>query len=271
VLGGSPGGAGAAVLAGAPVSVEARPLTQQGIGGLVKPGTASSGRQVLDRNYFISQLRQKRQEIVNATHQLQQEVEELQQRQAAATRASRRADELQQEVRALQEALADANIVLDKAGSHAPLDAIAEELDAIRARNQAQRIRAESMATERMALEARTRQAEAQAAELEAAAEARMGSMPPGQRATYQVGWARRLSEHLAFTASSLLKFFCFLFPAQALQQEREGLLAEAAARDAAIEELDQAVLAAEGQLGRNPAKTRALELQASDELVEGI
>lgn len=45
---------------------------------------------------------------------LQEEVGELQQRQAIAARAMRRADELQGEVRKQQEALADANIVLDK-------------------------------------------------------------------------------------------------------------------------------------------------------------
>jgi hypothetical protein len=44
----------------------------------------------------------------------QEEVEELQQRQAAAARANKRAGELQAQVRALQESLADANIVLDK-------------------------------------------------------------------------------------------------------------------------------------------------------------
>ena len=46
--------------------------------------------------------------------QTQEEVEELQQRNAAAARSERRASELQSGVRALQEALADANIVLDK-------------------------------------------------------------------------------------------------------------------------------------------------------------
>ena len=44
----------------------------------------------------------------------QEEVETLQQRQAAAAHASRRVAELEVEVRGLQEALADANIVLDK-------------------------------------------------------------------------------------------------------------------------------------------------------------
>jgi hypothetical protein len=80
-----------------------------------------------------------------------------------------------------------ANPIPLQAGSHAPLASIAEELEAVRARNDAQRARAQRMAAERMALEARTAAAEGRAAELEAAAEARLCGMPPGQRAAYLV------------------------------------------------------------------------------------
>lgn len=48
---------------------QARPLTQQGMGGL-KPSTAA-GRQVLDRTYFINELRQKRQQIITVMGQMQ--------------------------------------------------------------------------------------------------------------------------------------------------------------------------------------------------------
>jgi hypothetical protein len=54
----------------------------------------------------------------------------------------------------------------------------------------------------------------------------------------------------------------------QALQQERDGLLAEAAARDAALAELEEALAAAEGELGRSPAKQRAMELQVGMRLL---
>lgn len=54
----------------------------------------------------------------------------------------------------------------------------------------------------------------------------------------------------------------------QALQQERGGLLAEAAAHAGALAELDAEVAAAEGELGRNPHKSRALELQARARLI---
>lgn len=49
----------------------------------------------------------------------------------------------------------------------------------------------------------------------------------------------------------------------QTLQQERDGLAAEATARQAELDALDAALAGAEEQLARSPAKRRALELQA--------
>ena len=49
--------------------VSDRPVTQQGMAG---PKTASgTGRQVADKTFYISQLRQKRSELVEVTNQLQ--------------------------------------------------------------------------------------------------------------------------------------------------------------------------------------------------------
>jgi intraflagellar transport protein 74 len=57
------------------LQAQARPLTQQGMGGS-KPMTQAAGRQVLDRTYFINELRQKRQQIVNITARMQVSSEE---------------------------------------------------------------------------------------------------------------------------------------------------------------------------------------------------
>jgi hypothetical protein len=51
--------------------VDARPLTQQGLGGQKPPSTASQGRQVLDRSYFLAALRQRHQELLRVTSDLQ--------------------------------------------------------------------------------------------------------------------------------------------------------------------------------------------------------
>jgi intraflagellar transport protein 74 len=62
--------AGPGALASQPAA-QARPMTsQQGMGGL-KPSTAAAGRQVLDRTYFVNELRQKRQQIMAVIQQMQ--------------------------------------------------------------------------------------------------------------------------------------------------------------------------------------------------------
>lgn len=151
--------AGPGALASQPAA-QARPMTsQQGMGGL-KPSTAAAGRQVLDRTYFVNELRQKRQQIMAVVQQmqvrtaadvnasamaaatecvissvasccafiqpagilcrcpqlmpLQEDLEVLDQKKAAAARAEKMAGQLKKEVRLLQEALADNNIIIDK-------------------------------------------------------------------------------------------------------------------------------------------------------------
>lgn len=63
-------GAAGALSQPAAGQAQARPLTQQGMGGL-KPSTAAGGRQVLDRAYFVNELRQKRQQTIAVIQQMQ--------------------------------------------------------------------------------------------------------------------------------------------------------------------------------------------------------
>lgn len=51
------------------VEAQVRPLTQQGMGG-AGPATQATGRQVLDRTYFVNELKQKRQQIINVNAQM---------------------------------------------------------------------------------------------------------------------------------------------------------------------------------------------------------
>ena len=57
--------AAAAQRAGTAVQVENRPITNHGVSGMKV--AASTGRQVLDKNYFMNELRQKRMEISQVT------------------------------------------------------------------------------------------------------------------------------------------------------------------------------------------------------------
>lgn len=54
---------------GTTVQVENRPITQHGVLGM-KFAAGGGGRKVLDKNYFMNELRQKRMEIANVTQKM---------------------------------------------------------------------------------------------------------------------------------------------------------------------------------------------------------
>ncbi len=54
---------------GVNVQVENRPITNHGVLGM-KFASGGGGRKVLDKNYFLNELRQKRMEIANTTQQM---------------------------------------------------------------------------------------------------------------------------------------------------------------------------------------------------------
>lgn len=56
---------GTAMRTAAPVQVDNRPITQHGVSGVKGAGGAGGGRQVLDKTYFVNELRQKRIELNN--------------------------------------------------------------------------------------------------------------------------------------------------------------------------------------------------------------
>ncbi len=61
----------AGVRTGTNVQVENRPITNHGVSG-IRAGTGGvGGRRVLDKNYFVSELRQKRSEIANVIRNMQ--------------------------------------------------------------------------------------------------------------------------------------------------------------------------------------------------------
>lgn len=152
---GRPGMQGGPVRTGAPeLQVENRPITQHGVVGM-RTATAAGlgGRKVLDKNYFLNELRQKRLEIAAVTQKMrvrhgsrracaaldlrvprsslplpapptthargpacaaQDELEAVTKRQAQYKSMDKRCAELIKEVKLNQEQLANYNTVLDK-------------------------------------------------------------------------------------------------------------------------------------------------------------
>ena len=55
---GSQGAGAAGARTGTAVQVDARPITQHGVSGMKPNANAGGGRKVLDKNYFLTELRQ---------------------------------------------------------------------------------------------------------------------------------------------------------------------------------------------------------------------
>lgn len=224
-------GGGAGRQLGTP-QVENRPVTNHGVSGM-KGAAAAPGRQVLDKTYFLTELRQKRQEIVAATQQMRDDLASLDQSQAQFSRMDKRSIELMKEVRTLQEQLADHNMVLDRVGCQAPIHSITADYLELKDRNDGQQRRVDAILTERLNMEQKTKQIESQMARIQDSIDARLSSMPPSARLQY--------SE---------------------LRSERQQLTADATNYEEAVTELDRMLTSAEGELARNGLKQKAYELQ---------
>ncbi|KAG1670889.1 hypothetical protein FOA52_000391 [Chlamydomonas sp. UWO 241] len=228
---GSAGAAGART--GQAPTVDARPITNHGVSGMKTAQTAGGGRRVLDKNFFLSELRQKRSEIANVTQGMQEELEALEKRQSQYNTLEARGSDLSKEVKIQQEALADYNTCLDKVGSQTPVYSIKEEQAELKTRNEQQRKRVDEVLTERLQLEQKTKQSETKVTQMQAAMEERFNAMPPSQRQQYQD-----------------------------LLSEQQGLQMESKRYEDTIDELDKTLATMEGELARNPLKQRSLQLQ---------
>eukprot|EP00798_Chlamydomonas_sp_ICE-L_P011194 gene11194-18811_t len=56
---------------GTAVQVENRPITNHGVSGIRQGGGGGGGRRVLDKNFFLTELRQKRSEIASVTRNME--------------------------------------------------------------------------------------------------------------------------------------------------------------------------------------------------------
>ncbi|KAJ9521039.1 hypothetical protein QJQ45_022757 [Haematococcus lacustris] len=218
---------------GTTVHVENRPITNHGVSGMKFAAPAGGGRKVLDKNFFMNELRQKRMEIANVTQSMQAELEALEKRQAQFAQMETHASKLMKEVKLQQEALADYNMVLDKVGSQTPTYTIQAQNAALRERNDAARKRVDEVLTERLQIEEKCRRAEAKINEIQSSMDARLAGMAPSQRQQYGD-----------------------------LVAEQAALAQESKRFEEAIDDLDKQLNIQEGELARNPLKQRSLALQ---------
>jgi len=199
----------------------------------MKTAAGGGGRKVLDRNYFLSELRTKRMEVANITQQMTTELEALEKRQGQYSQMETHSSRLLKEVKGSQESLADYNTVLDKVGSQTPTYLIQQEISGLRERNEVALRRVEEVVTRKLDFEDKSRKTDGRIAEMQANSESRLASLQPQQRQQYMM-----------------------------LVQEQTGLAHEGKRFEEAIDELDRQLTTQEGELARNPLKQRSLQLQ---------
>lgn len=214
------------------LQVENRPITNHGVGGL-KTASPQNRRQVLDKGYFLNELRKKRQDIMGVLNQMREDLQSFDQKQSQFAKCEKRHADLTQEVKSLKESLAEYNMVLDKVGSQSPISSITSEHADLKKRNDNQRKRVDDILTERFSVEQKTKQVESKCSDIQQNLEARLNSLAPSARQQY----------------SQLLN-------------EQAQLAAESARFEEELADMDRTLASSEGELARNTLKQRALELQ---------
>jgi intraflagellar transport protein 74 len=96
------------------VSLEARPVTQQGLEGMRARTAMGPGRQIADKSYYLSELRAKMSDLQRETRSLQEESERAARDAQVYSALERRYEERVSEVRVLEGQLADFNLAFDK-------------------------------------------------------------------------------------------------------------------------------------------------------------
>lgn len=214
------------------VQVAERPVTQQGMSGMKTAGQGP-GRQVLDKSYFLAELRQKKQELLQVNEQMEGEINVFEQNAGTFDKLNVKYEQLQKEVKGLQGELSDYNMILDKSSTNVDPEEITKQYMKLKEKNDSERRRLESIYTERAGLDQRSRDVEQQIWQQQSNMEAKLSQLAPTSREQYQALMAE----------------------VQAMQPEAQRMEAEMMA-------LDQKVAAAEAELSSNNIKQRALSLQ---------
>nr|XP_024377500.1 intraflagellar transport protein 74 homolog isoform X3 [Physcomitrium patens] len=118
------------------ITVESRPLTQQGLMTLKSNGQGP-GRQVQDKSYYLSKLRTRKQELQAEIDIMNDEIDRLQKREPANVYLEQKQNSLNEEVISLKSLLADYNVVKEKVAAGVELDELKEELRSAKEKNEA--------------------------------------------------------------------------------------------------------------------------------------
>ena len=165
-------------------SVE-RPVTNAGLSG-IKAAGIGPGRQIYDRNYYNTLMRNKNNEIATEINKMKQEVEDINKDNATYLNLERKYEALIKDVRKFEGDLADYNLALDKHRS----DTKPEDIEAlflhIKNQNDKQRTHLDTLFSEKRDMENELNSYEQQINDINFANEARLNDLDPEQRNEYE-------------------------------------------------------------------------------------
>jgi len=174
--GGAPPGSTGPIGLDTELKVSHRPVTQHGLSGMqTKP--LGPGRQLADKSYFMSELRNKLADIENENAKMKEEVDK--QARDAVTYATyeRKYETVVKEVRHLENQLANFNLVIDKLRTHTEIDEVMEAQQRLERSNELDRKQVDQIFLKAAAVKRQIADAEAKIQALQASAAQRMRSL----------------------------------------------------------------------------------------------
>ncbi|XP_032822202.1 intraflagellar transport protein 74 homolog isoform X1 [Petromyzon marinus] len=176
-------GAGAGLL-GAQIRVADRPVTREGLSGMK---TASKGpqRQIMDKSYFLGQLRSKMNELIAENNKLQKEVDNFNQENSTYLAYEKRAEVLASEIKEKQGELADYNMLVDKLNTNTDIEEVQQEYNMLKAQNDREAQGMDAIFTERRAKESQMKAVEQEIERERQAADVIVQNMAPEQQRSY--------------------------------------------------------------------------------------
>lgn len=182
---GGQGGASSTVLA-AGIKVADRPMTQQGLSGMK---TASKGpqRQIQDRSYWLGEIRAKTNELTSEIRKVEGEIRQYQDENNTYLMFEKRAETLAAEIAGLQGELHDYNMMIDRVNMNQEVADMAEDLTALKARNDRENESLERIFEQRQTIEQQISKLENEINREKTMTENRIQDMAPEMRNKYSL------------------------------------------------------------------------------------
>lgn len=162
------------------VKVADRPLTQMGVKGM-HTAIAGPGRQVYDKTYYMTQLRQKIQELNQALQSFNKEITEIANDSQLYTSYEKRYDQLIRTVRTYEGDLADYNLALDKQRTDTRPEEVNYMYALLKNQNDTQRQEMDSIFLEKKSHEEQIKKIEEQLNEMDKQNEELLNEFHPDQ------------------------------------------------------------------------------------------